>query len=129
MILPDIDLYNATRIFNFTKSYSGLPGGSHTIVIQVSGQKNVNATNSKVALDAVTVGSVTTQDASYKVIYDNWVGKTAASASNGNYRMNGTSGAVAQLKFTGNQIDWITAYCPNYGQAEVFIDENHKRKL
>ncbi len=120
--MPDVDLYNATRIFNFTKSYSGLPGGSHTIVIQVSGQKNVNATNSKVALDAVTVGSVTTQDTSYKVIYDNWVGKATASASNGNYRMNGTPGAVAQLKFTGNQIDWITAYGPNYGQAEVFID-------
>ncbi len=36
--------------------------------------------------------------------------------------LNGTAGAVAQLKFTGDQIDWITAKGPRYGQAEVFID-------
>lgn len=120
--MPDVDLYNTTRIYKFAKSYSGLSSGSHTIVIQVSGQKNMNATNSKVVFDAITVGSVTTQDASYKVTYDTWVGKTTINASKGNYCMNGTAGAAAQLKFTGSQIDWITAKGPNYGQAEVFID-------
>ena len=50
-----IDLYQSATAWQSDVSFSGLSGGSHTLVIQVLGQKNASSTSTKVAVDGFVV--------------------------------------------------------------------------
>ena len=116
------DLYNATDVWKFGKTFSGLGGGAHTLVITVTGNKNASSSDTNIVVDAFTVGTTTTQDKSYKILYNGWQGVKAGAASGGSYRVNGSAGGIASLNFVGSAIDWITAKGPGFGQANVYID-------
>ena len=117
-----VDLYSASVQYQVPQVYSGLGSGTHVIYVKVTGTKNANASDSNVVLDAFKVGATTTEDTSVKVKYNNWKGKSNASASGGTYRQAGSHNATVFLTFAGTSIDWITAKGPKYGKADVFID-------
>ena len=50
-----VDLYGATKKWQVPFTYGGLSPGSHTIVIQVLGQKNASSTGNKVVVDGFRV--------------------------------------------------------------------------
>ena len=50
-----VDMYQATTAWQSLISYGGLFSGSHTMVIQVLGQKNASATSTKVVVDGFIV--------------------------------------------------------------------------
>src|SRR3972149_4606149 len=50
-----LDLYNATTKYKQTLQATGLASGSHTVAIEVSGQKNANATDKIINIDAFEV--------------------------------------------------------------------------
>ena len=81
-----VDLYKAKRIWQFAQNYGGLADGIHTVVIEVTGQKNPAATDSKVVFDAAVIGATTLQESCNKVKYNDWAGKSSTNASKGNYR-------------------------------------------
>lgn len=120
------DLYNpAPNIWKFTRTFSGLGGGAHTLVIKVTGNKNSSATAANIVLDSLAT-STTVQDKSYKIQYNNWRGVLQSAASGGSYRVNGTLGSSAGVRFTGGTINWTTAKGPVFGKADVYVD-NVKR--
>jgi hypothetical protein len=116
-----VDLY-AAGAQSFSKGYSRLTSKSHTMVITVTGAKNVASSNTYVTVDAFIVGFTTTQDSSTKVTYDTWKGAVSTSASGGTYRLSPKAGATSSLSFTGTGVDWITATGPSAGKASVTID-------
>jgi hypothetical protein len=115
------DLYGSA-LRSYTVSFTGLSSSAHKLVIKVLGTKRAAATDYKVAVDAFTVGTATTQENSNTVLYDTWKGVTAATASGGSYRVASAAGRTASLRFTGTGVDWITYTGPGWGQAEVLID-------
>ncbi|MGB8647946.1 MAG: FG-GAP repeat protein [Anaerolineae bacterium] len=127
-----VDLYSAAPQWNVVKTYSGLAAGAHTITIKVSATKNAASTGVNVVVDAFSVNNGTPlQENSLLIQYDNWTGKSSASASGGSYRATGPKlynrvQSYAQLTFTGTSITWITAKGPSYGKAIVTIDGMNK---
>jgi hypothetical protein len=120
-----VDLYSSAT-GTYVKTFAGLTNAAHTIVIKVTGTKNAASTATSVIVDAFTVGTSTTQESSTKIKYNTWKGGTSANASGGTYRSSATAGAVAQFKFTGTSVDWVTATGPGWGKARVFIDNVDK---
>jgi hypothetical protein len=117
----NLDLF-ATADQTFSRAFTGLGTGAHTITVRVTGTKNASSSGFGVVVDAFTVGTTTTQDTARTVTYDTWKTTTATGASGGAYRATATRNATATLTFTGTGIDWITATGPNRGNAQVFID-------
>jgi hypothetical protein len=91
-------------------------------VIKVLGTKNASATGVQVGVDAFTVGTTTTQENAASVLYQNWKGVSAASASGGFYRSSGTAGRTASFTFSGTSVDWITSTGPGWGRAQILLD-------
>jgi hypothetical protein len=120
-----VDLYSAAPAA-FSKAFGGLSTGKHTIVIKVSGTKNAASTGTGVVVDGFTVGTTTTQENGKAITYNTWKGATSVNASGGAYRSSGSAGAVAQLKFSGTSVGWVTAVGPGWGKAEVYIDNVDK---
>jgi bacillopeptidase F len=117
----NVDLYSATPQA-FTKAYTGLSTGTHTITIKVTGTKNAASSNTWVAVDGFKVGTTTVQDDSWKVAYNAWNGVSSASASGGTYRNSSLAASSFRYTFSGTSVDWITATGPGWGRAKVFID-------
>ncbi len=116
-----VDLYSPTPKA-FSKSYTGLSTGTHTITVKVTGTKNPSSRNTWVSIDAFRVGTTTVQDNSWLVRYNAWYGGSSASASGGFYRHTSKAGSTLSFTFSGTAIDWITAMGPGWGMARVYID-------
>jgi len=116
------DLYSPTVKSKVKKTFKGLGGGKHRLVVRVTGAKNAKATNTYVALDAFVVGAATNEESSPKVTYNYWKGIVNVNASSGALRMSKKSRSRAILTFTGTSVNWITATGPKYGNANVMID-------
>jgi hypothetical protein len=122
----NVDLYDPGQQYQVKRSYSGLGSGNHVIYVKVTGNKNANSLGSAVAVDAFKVGGTTTEDTSIKIKYNNWKGKSNASASGGTFRKAGSHAAEVLFSFNGDSIDLITAKGPSYGKVNVKIDNNDK---
>lgn len=121
-----IDLYNASEIWQFNKSFKKLSNTKHTIVIQVLDTKNKQASDTKVSIDAFKVGTNVTEETALTVRYNKWNGKANAAASGGSFRLSKKQNAVIQFTFTGTEVEWLTAKGPNNGKARVVIDGTDK---
>jgi len=116
-----VDLYSATSAA-YTRAFTGLSTGSHTLVIKVTGTKNAASSGRAVVIDGFTVGTTTTQESASQIRYNTWAGNSSVNASGGSYRSSSTAGARAQLTFSGTSVDWITATSTGWGRARVLID-------
>ena len=115
-----VDLYNASRQYGFTQTYSNLANKPHTLLIKVLGTKNAASTGVGVAIDAFQVGAARYEQDANAVTLNYWKQVAASGPSGGSYRQ-GNGGAV-QFTFTGTSITWLTAKGPAYGQADIYID-------
>jgi len=115
------DLY-ASALQSYVVPFTGLTSTSHKMVIKVLGTKNAAATDYKVAVDGFTVGTTTTQENAATILYNQWKGVAATTASGGSYRVSTTGNSSATFNFTGTAVDWITYTGPGWGKAEVYID-------
>jgi hypothetical protein len=118
------DLYAKPIAWNREFIFSRLGSGPHTITITVTGTRNAKAKGTFVAVDGFRVGNSTSviQDTSTRVRYDNWAGVASTDASGGEYRVNGTAGASALLRFNGPEVTFVTAVGPSYGMVNVLVD-------
>ena len=80
-------------------------------------------------MDALIVGTTSTQDSSEAITYDSWSGATSSAASGGGYRFTSKKNSNATIDFTGTGISWITATGPGDGMALVTIDGVTKGKV
>jgi hypothetical protein len=119
----DVDLYaNHPTEEVVSKTFAGLAGGSHTIVITATGTKDASSTGVVIDLDAFQVGGSLIAASSPEITYDTWVGSTSPLASGGSYRSTASPHAVAKFTFVGTGVDWVTASGPAGGMARVTID-------
>jgi hypothetical protein len=132
-----------TRVPVFTAS--GLSTGSHTLTIQVTGQKNPQSGTATVVVDAFDVpgaaalarlqetdSDVATtagwvQDNTANVVIpgltNNFLPNTGIRAwSAGGALLSATPGARATLSFTGTAVTWIGARGTQSGIARVYLD-------
>jgi hypothetical protein len=124
-----IDTYapddNNWGIPSYVKSWPS--AGTHTIRIQVSGNKNSLSSGGYVHVDGLQIASVpptVTENSAAAVVYGGggWQHQTNTSASGSNLSSSSTAGATAQFAFTGNDVSWIGRLGPAMGKADVFVD-------
>ena len=145
IFLAEVDTYSKTEEIRVPMfGVSGLADASHTLTIEVTGQKNAAATSNLIVVDAFDVPAVTIsrlQETDPSVTYtagwaqDNPVvtlipgittgmtqGKSLRAWSAGAARLSTTPGAQATFNFMGTAIDWIGARGNQSGIARVFLD-------
>lgn len=105
-----------------TFKFSDLGKGKHKLTIRVLGKKNVEATDTNVALDKFVVRDKTTLPTALKIAFNHWKGGKNAMAIGGTYRASADANARAEFTFSGPGVQWMTATGPAYGKAIVYID-------
>jgi hypothetical protein len=121
----NVDLYvNSPKEDIVSKTFTGLAGRSHTIVITATGTKDASSTGDVIDVDAFQVGASLIAASSPEITYDTWVGSRLPLASGGSYRSTASPHAVAKFTFVGTGVDWVTASGPAGGMARVTIDGN-----
>ena len=120
VIKGTVDLYNASKQYNYAQTYSGLSNAAHTLVLTVLGTKNTSSTGTYVAIDALVVGTTRYEQDAAQVTFYRWKQLSAAGANGGTYRQG--NGGTVQFTFNGAQVVWLTAQGPAFGQADIYID-------
>ena len=100
-----------------------MSAGKHKLELTVLGTTHNASSDTTVIADAFRAGGVTIDETANALKYNNWAGKADANASDGKYRFGNNARAVARFTFTGTSVEWLTATGPNYGQAQVWLDE------
>ncbi len=128
--VTEVDTYSKTKEVQvplFTAV--GLADTSHTLTIEVTGQKNVASNLAFVLVDAFDVPAATIsrlQDTDPSVAFtgSGWVqGVTGAEYSGGTVAGSLTAGDQAAFTFTGTGVRWLGELGPdNGGIARVFLD-------
>ena len=105
---------------------SNLADASHTLTIQVTGQKNPAATAAIINVDAfdVTTSGTRHEDTDAAIIYSSgWaLGNIDHPYSEGSAALSTASGAQATFSFTGTSVSWIGFRGPQTGVAQVTLD-------
>lgn len=117
-----VDLYSPTEDWSFSKTFGKLGVAKHTLVIRVLGTKNALSTGTTIAVDAFQWGGVKTEDSDVQVKFSAWSETADTHASGGSYHSSGNANAIVRFTFQGDEITWLTAKGPNYGNARVVID-------
>ncbi len=111
---------------------TGLSYDIHTIKIVVTGQKNINATDCNLTIDAFEYVSYAKPENKSKINDDNsdisYSGKWLYHMDNsnlyeGDQHYSNEENAYVEYSFEGTEISWIGATNYNLGKADVYIDE------
>jgi len=123
-----VDLYNtALRYKQTIWNVAGLADGTHTLRIEVLGQKRPAAGSTAVNIDALDVVHALSarryeQDDTTVGYAGTWQQNSDAGMYGGTYKISSTTGSSVTLTFSGKRISWIGAKGPNYGIATVSVD-------
>src|SRR5207248_11100906 len=109
-----VDTYSPTAFQAAVYTATGLAKASHTLAIEVTGQKNAAASDSVIFVDAVDVQSRVEDDDSAIAYSGSWVPDTMRNWSGtslqtgaGTTMRSATAGSRAELAFTGTSVTWI----------------------
>ncbi|MDA8108931.1 MAG: Ig-like domain-containing protein, partial [Betaproteobacteria bacterium] len=127
-LVAEVDTYSKTaeiRVPMYT--VNGLANTSHTLTIEVTGNKNAAASGAAIVVDAFDVPGPAVsrlQETDPDITYTGtWTqGDTSRSWSGGSAALTTTAGTVATLTFTGTSVTWIGARGPETGIARVLLD-------
>jgi len=124
-----VDTYAQTEIQEVVYTATTLAAASHTLAIEVTGQKNPAATDSRIYVDAFDIRS-RIEDADPSITYTgSWTQDTTRAWSGTSINMGGgtatrsaTAGSRAEVTFTGTSVSWIGFRAPWVGMADVSVD-------
>jgi hypothetical protein len=132
--VQELDLYSPTEqakapVFQMT----GLtPAVTHTIAVESTGRKNVDANDYAVVVDAFDVsppypppaeGTRSEEIASSVTLTAGWTrGDASQPWSGGTAAVSSTAGERATFVFTGTAVRWIGRRAPSMGIARVYLD-------
>ena len=124
------DLYNPS-ILRQEKIFSKeVQNGRHTVRIVVTGEKNKNATDTYVDIDAFehkteysAVSSVKLDDRDKSFVYSgNWTHDPIGDAYNGTFSYSNVRNNAVEITFSGTAIRLIASKESNRGICEIFLD-------
>ena len=110
---------------------SGLAAGTHTLVVECTGRKNLNATDNAVVVDAFDVGPAVAPPAAGRRIEDTsssmtftagWTPAPPGAWSGGSAAASSTAGARATVAFAGTSVSLVGLRGPQTGIARVYLD-------
>lgn len=99
------------------------PKQNHEVKIVVLHEKRNASTGYQVCFDGLRVNNKPVDDDYIGVRYDFWAGITNGHAVSGVYRLASIANSVVSFDIRGSEFDWITARGPNFGQADIFVDD------
>jgi hypothetical protein len=124
-----VDLYSPSQLEAVAYTVTTLANASHTLAIEVTGQKNPNATDARIAVDAFDVQSRVEDDDSAILYSGSWVldlsrdwSRSSLQTGGGAAMRSATAGSHADFAFTGTSVSWIGFRGPWTGMADVSID-------
>jgi len=125
-----VDTYAPTQIQEVVYTATTLAAASHTLAIEVTGQKNPAATDSLIYVDAFDIRS-RIEDTDPAIAYSgswtqqdtgrDWSG-TSINVGSGTAARSATAGSRAEVTFTGTSVSWIGFRAPWVGMADVSVD-------
>ena len=125
-----VDTYSPTESEGIVFTATNLAPAAHTLTIEVTGDRNAAATDSRIAVDAIDVRARFEEvhpAISYTPdwIHNNdakaWSG-TSTSFGTGLAALSRTAGARTTFTFTGTGVSWISMRGPGNGIARVAVD-------
>jgi len=132
-----IDTYAASRPAASGVLYSttGLPSGSHTLVIEVTGAANASSSGTYVVVDAFDVAGAPAgggggggtahrvEETDPSVAYaGSWLTQSRSDLSGGTVVESNDLNGTATVTFTGTSVTWIGFKGPWAGIAQVYVD-------
>ena len=132
MLSPASPLAAASGVLYST---TGLPSGSHTLVIEVTGAANASSSGTYVVVDAFDVEGAPSgggggggtahrvEETDPSVAYvGSWLTQSRSDLSGGTVVESNDSNGTATVTFTGTSVSWIGFKGPWAGIAQVYVD-------
>ncbi|MFZ5855213.1 MAG: hypothetical protein ACOYZ6_00130 [Chloroflexota bacterium] len=119
-----LDLYKAAPQYRFEWTYQfPKPKQAHTVKVLVLREKRNASTGYQVCFDGYRVNNTFVDDIQYNIRYALWNGVWNGKALGGGYRQSASADSTVTFTIRGRSFEWITARGPNYGQAEIYVDD------
>lgn len=121
-----LDLYRATAQYRFEWTYQ-FPKlkRAHTIKVLVLREKRNASAGYQVCFDGYRENNTFVDDTRYNIRYALWSGIWNGKALGGGFRQSATADSAVTFTIRGRSFEWITARGPNYGQAEIYVDDGY----
>jgi len=127
--ITTVDLFGR-RDENMARVYTagGLSPGSHTLVIEATGEQNIDAYSNQVVIDAFDVPrpqatSHLQESDPALALSGNWTFDDYQRPwSGGGAYISQSAGAVGTLTFRGSEVRWISYHGPEAGIARMYVD-------
>lgn len=119
-----LDLYRASPQYRFEWSYQfPPPEQAHTVKVVILREKRNASTGYQVCFDGYRFDNTFVDDTNYGIRYDAWSGAWNGKTLGGGYRLSARADATLTFTMRGKSFRWITARGPNYGQADIYVDD------
>jgi hypothetical protein len=99
------------------------PKQNHDVKIVVLHEKRNASSGYQVCFDGFRVNNNPVDDIYFGIRYDAWAGVANSHAVADAYRMASIGNSVVTFDIGGNEFDWITARGPNFGLADIYVDD------
>lgn len=118
-----LDLYNPVPEYRSEWRYKfPNPKQAHQVELVVPHEKRNASTGYQVCFDGFRLNNKFTDDTDYAIRYDSWSGLGNGRALGDSYRLSGAANSSITFVTRGNSFHWVTALGPDYGQADVYVD-------
>ena len=124
-----IDLYRKSDQYRFEKVIKGLSNKKHTVEIEVLREKRSKSDGFRVCVDGFRIGKTMTDDTDSLVTYGAWQGIQDSHAQKDTYRIADSKNAEFVFTFKGTAFTWVSARGKNYGQADIYVDDDFIRTI
>jgi len=119
-----LDLYKAAPQYRFEWTYQfPKPKQAHTVKVLVLREKRSASAGYQVCFDGYRVNNTFVDDIQYNIRYAQWGGVWNGKALGGGFRQSASADSTVTFTIRGRSFQWITARGPNYGQADIYVDD------
>jgi GH25 family lysozyme M1 (1,4-beta-N-acetylmuramidase) len=113
------DQFGERTAFGVHRTFTGLGGGEHRILVRVLGRASARARDTRVVVDGFESGGVRVPESSGEA---SWAGAAVPAASSGEVVASELAGARLLLTFRGTGIEWTTLRDREQGRAAIYVD-------
>lgn len=119
-----LDLFRNNEQYQFAYDVPiTAPKQNHEVKIVVLHEKRNASSGYQVCFDGFRVNNRPVDDDYIGIRYDSWVGISNGHAVSGMYRLASIANSVVTFDIRGSEFDWITARGPNFGLADIYVDD------
>ncbi len=119
-----LDLFKNNEQYQFVYNVPlTAPRQNHELRIVALHEKRNASSGYQICFDGLMVNNKPVDDDYFGIRYDAWTGLTNGNAVSATYRMASIANSFVTFDISGGQFDWVTARGPNFGLAEIYVDD------